>query len=178
MPFARHAQSGLPPSSPSAGKLARILRPQVGQVCRVLLPIHRQFTVAEMWELERGHLMSTPKPFVGYVERLARVSTCLVAAESCRCGHAVQIAQCRGQALRALNVLQRSGSKGFVVRVHSRCARLLIGAHQRIKRTRKTHQPQCRLTHGRSGIDHPIAVGHAHNFGFFEPKGARQCEVR
>ena len=57
------------------------------------------------------------------------------------------------------------------MRVHPRCARLLIGAHQRIKRTRKTHQPQCRLTHGRSGIDRPLAVGHAHNFGFLEPGG-------
>ena len=44
-------------------------------------PIHRQFTVAEMWELEKPHLMSMPAPFNGYVERLARVSsTCLVAA--------------------------------------------------------------------------------------------------
>src|SRR3989344_4666215 len=44
-------------------------------------PIHRQFTVAEMWELEKPHLMSMPAPFNGYVELLARVSsTCLVAA--------------------------------------------------------------------------------------------------
>ena len=44
-------------------------------------PIHRQFTVAEMWELEKTHLMAMPAPFDGYVERLARVSsTCLVAA--------------------------------------------------------------------------------------------------
>lgn len=44
-------------------------------------PIHRQFTVAEMLELERGHLMSMPTLFDGYVERLARVSsTCLVVA--------------------------------------------------------------------------------------------------
>ena len=44
-------------------------------------PIHRQFTVAEMWALEREHLMPMPAPFDGYVERLARVSsTCLVAA--------------------------------------------------------------------------------------------------
>jgi len=41
---------------------------------------HQQFTVAEMLELEREHLMSMPEPFDGYVERLARVSsTCLVA---------------------------------------------------------------------------------------------------
>lgn len=44
-------------------------------------PIHRQFTVGEMLELERGHLMSMPALFDGYVERLARVSsTCLVVA--------------------------------------------------------------------------------------------------
>ena len=41
---------------------------------------HQQFTVAEMLELERDHLMSMPEPFDGYVEKLARVSsTCLVA---------------------------------------------------------------------------------------------------
>ena len=41
---------------------------------------HQQFTVAEMLELEREHLMSMPEPFDGYVEKLARVSsTCLVA---------------------------------------------------------------------------------------------------
>jgi transposase len=44
-------------------------------------PIHRQFTVGEMLELERSHLMSMPTLFDGYVERLARVSsTCLVVA--------------------------------------------------------------------------------------------------
>ena len=58
----------------------------LGERCRSVWadtahPIHRQFTVAEMWELEKGHLMSMPAPFDGYVERLARVSsTCLVAA--------------------------------------------------------------------------------------------------
>ena len=42
-------------------------------------PIHKQFTVAEMLELERPHLMSMPVLFDGYVERPARVSsTCLV----------------------------------------------------------------------------------------------------
>ena len=41
---------------------------------------HTQFTVGEMLELERDHLMSMPEPFDGYVEKLARVSsTCLVA---------------------------------------------------------------------------------------------------
>lgn len=58
----------------------------LGERCRSVWadtahPIHRQFTVAEMWELEKGLLMSMPAPFDGYVERLARVSsTCLVAA--------------------------------------------------------------------------------------------------
>ena len=42
-------------------------------------PIHKQFTVLEMLELERPHLMSMPVLFDGYVERPARVSsTCLV----------------------------------------------------------------------------------------------------
>ena len=58
----------------------------LGERCRSVWadtahPIHRQFTVAEMWALEREHLMPMPAPFDGYVERLARVSsTCLVAA--------------------------------------------------------------------------------------------------
>ena len=58
----------------------------LGERCRSVWadtahPIHKQFTVAEMLELERGHLMSMPAPFDGYVEKLARVSsTCLVAA--------------------------------------------------------------------------------------------------
>jgi hypothetical protein len=43
-------------------------------------PEHKKFTVAEMLELERDHLMSMPEPFDGYVEKPARVSsTCLVA---------------------------------------------------------------------------------------------------
>ena len=43
-------------------------------------PIHKQFTVAEMLELERPHLMSMPVLFDGCVEKPARVSsTCLVA---------------------------------------------------------------------------------------------------
>ena len=68
----------------------RTLRPvrdrTLGERCRSVWadtahPIHKQFTVAEMWELEKGHLMSMPTPFDGYVEKLARVSsTCLVAA--------------------------------------------------------------------------------------------------
>ena len=43
-------------------------------------PEHKQFSVAEMLELEREHLMPMPAPFDGYVEEAARVSsTCLVA---------------------------------------------------------------------------------------------------
>jgi hypothetical protein len=44
-------------------------------------PEHKQFTIAEMLELEREHLMSMPEPFDGYVESPSRVSsTCLVSA--------------------------------------------------------------------------------------------------
>ena len=43
-------------------------------------PEHKQFSVAEMLEHERAHLMPMPAPFDGYVEKPARVSsTCLVA---------------------------------------------------------------------------------------------------
>ena len=42
-------------------------------------PEHRQFSVAEMLELEQAHLMPMPAPFDGYVEKPARVTgTCLV----------------------------------------------------------------------------------------------------
>ena len=57
----------------------------LGERCRAvwadtLHTEHTQFTVAEMLELERDHLMSMPEAFDGYVEKLARVSsTCLVA---------------------------------------------------------------------------------------------------
>jgi hypothetical protein len=57
----------------------------LGERCRSIWadtehPVHKQFTVAEMLELEREHLMSMPAPFDGYIERSARVSsTCLVA---------------------------------------------------------------------------------------------------
>jgi transposase len=56
----------------------------LGERCRAVWedtvhPIHKQFTVSEMLELERAHLMSMPSPFDGYVEKPARVSsTCLV----------------------------------------------------------------------------------------------------
>ena len=57
----------------------------LGQRCRAIWadtahPEHKQFTVAEMLELEQAHMMAMPEPFDGYVEKLARVSsTCLVA---------------------------------------------------------------------------------------------------
>jgi hypothetical protein len=57
----------------------------LGERCRSIWadtqhPVHKQFTVAEMLELEKGHLMSMPAAFDGYVEKTARVSsTCLVA---------------------------------------------------------------------------------------------------
>jgi transposase len=42
-------------------------------------PEHSQFSIAEMLEHEREHLMPMPAPFDGYVEDVARVSsTCLV----------------------------------------------------------------------------------------------------
>ena len=56
----------------------------LGQRCRALWdevrhPEHDQFSVAEMLENERPHLMPMPEPFDGYVENPARVSsTCLV----------------------------------------------------------------------------------------------------
>ncbi len=57
----------------------------LGDRCRALWdevrhPEHSQFSVAEMLEHERPHLMPVPEPFDGYVEKPARVSsTCLVA---------------------------------------------------------------------------------------------------
>jgi transposase len=56
----------------------------LGQRCRALWdevrhPEHDHFSVAEMLENERPHLMPMPEPFDGYVENPARVSsTCLV----------------------------------------------------------------------------------------------------
>lgn len=56
----------------------------LGERCRALWsevrhPEHSQFSVAEMLEHERPHLMPMPQPFDGYVEKPARVSsTCLV----------------------------------------------------------------------------------------------------
>ena len=56
----------------------------VAERCRALWeevrhPEHKQFSVAEMLELERAHLMPMPASFDAYVEKPARVSsTCLV----------------------------------------------------------------------------------------------------
>ena len=56
----------------------------LGERCRALWqevrhPEHKQFSVAEMLEHERGQLMPMPVAFDGYVEEVARVSsTCLV----------------------------------------------------------------------------------------------------
>jgi transposase len=56
----------------------------LGDRCRSLWeevrhPEHEQFSVAEMLDNERAHLMPMPEPFDGYVENPARVSsTCLV----------------------------------------------------------------------------------------------------
>jgi transposase len=52
----------------------------LGQRCRALWdevrhPEHEQFSVAEMLEHERPHLMPMPAPFDGYVEKPARVSS-------------------------------------------------------------------------------------------------------
>ena len=42
-------------------------------------PEHSEFTIAEMLEIEREHLMAMPEAFDGYVEKTSRVSsTCLV----------------------------------------------------------------------------------------------------
>ena len=57
----------------------------LGERCRALWaelphPEHKAFSVAEMLELERQHLMPMPAPFDGYVQEFSRVSsTCLVA---------------------------------------------------------------------------------------------------
>jgi hypothetical protein len=56
----------------------------LGERCRALWaelrhPEHQGFSVAEMLELERQHLMPMPAPFDGYVQEFSRVSsTCLV----------------------------------------------------------------------------------------------------
>jgi hypothetical protein len=65
-------------------------------------PEHKQFSVAEILEHERPHLMPMPEPFDGYVERPARVSsTCLVSVARNRysvpCELAVRAGRADGQ---------------------------------------------------------------------------------
>jgi transposase len=56
----------------------------LGERCRALWsevahPEHKSFSVADVLELERAHLMPMPAPFDGYVQEFSRVSsTCLV----------------------------------------------------------------------------------------------------
>jgi transposase len=70
----------------------------LGARCRTLWeelahPEHEQFSVAEMLEHERTHLMPMPEPFDGYVEKPARVSsTCLVAVARNRYSVACELA--------------------------------------------------------------------------------------
>src|SRR3990167_3826641 len=70
----------------------------LGERCRSLWsevrhPEHSQFSVAEMLEHERAHLMSMPQPFDGYVERPARVtSTCMVSVARNRCSVPCELA--------------------------------------------------------------------------------------
>jgi len=62
----------------------------LGERCQALWqeirhPEHKDFSVAEVLEMERAQLMPMPAAFDGYVERVARVSsTCLVAIASNR----------------------------------------------------------------------------------------------
>ena len=59
----------------------------LGERCRSLWselrhPEHKEFSVAEMLELEQAEMMPMPAPFDGYVEKPARVSsTCLVSVQ-------------------------------------------------------------------------------------------------
>ena len=59
----------------------------LGERCRSLWselrhPEHKEFSVAEMLELEQAEMMPMPVPFDGYVEKPARVSsTCLVSVQ-------------------------------------------------------------------------------------------------
>jgi hypothetical protein len=85
----REERAGQPPAhldrrGQAALRQLRELNAWLGERCRALWdevrhPEHEQFSVAEMLEHERAHLMPMPAPFDGYVEKPARVSsTCLV----------------------------------------------------------------------------------------------------
>lgn len=75
----------------------------LGERCRALWnevhhPEHTQFSVAEMLEHERAHLMPMPVPFDGYVEKPARVSsTCLVSVARLPLFGAVRTGGAEGQ---------------------------------------------------------------------------------
>ena len=81
---ARQPSAHLDRRRPAALRLLRRTQRLAGGRCRALWdevrnPEHEQFSVAEMLDNERPHLMPMPEPFDGYVENPARVSsTCLV----------------------------------------------------------------------------------------------------
>lgn len=55
-----------------------------------------QFTIAEMLDMEREHLMAMPEAFDGYVEHPSRVSsTCLVSVARNRYIVAFTVIRCR-----------------------------------------------------------------------------------
>ena len=69
----KRASAPSPSSTPGLATRCRALWDEMRH------PEHKQFSVAEMLEHERAHLMPMPAPFDGYVEKPARVSsTCLV----------------------------------------------------------------------------------------------------
>jgi hypothetical protein len=84
-------------------QLHRTLNAWLGERCRALWdevrhPEHTQFSVAEMLEHERAHLMPMPVPFDGYVEKPARVSsTCLVSVARLPLFSAVRTGGAEGQ---------------------------------------------------------------------------------
>jgi hypothetical protein len=85
-------------------------------------PEHRHFTVAEMLELEREHLLAVQAPFDGYVHKLARVSsTCLVSVAGNRysapCELAAQTVSTRLYPSRVVIVFEQA-----VVAEHERLA--------------------------------------------------------
>jgi transposase len=85
-------------------------------------PEHGQFSVAEVLEHERGHLMPMPEPFDGYVEQPARVSsTCLVTVQRNRysvpCELAAQMVSARLYPTRVVVVADDA-----VVAAHERLA--------------------------------------------------------
>src|SRR5574343_221166 len=83
-------------------------------------PEHKQFSVAEMLELEQPHLMPMPEPFDGYVENPARVSsTCLVSVARNRYSVPCELA---GHIVSA---------RLYPNRVDIACAQTIIASHAR-----------------------------------------------